>query len=109
MPLPDGRFYRLLKSSDFSNLTCFFERFFAHNSCNVLVESFLGCFWHFKFLTDTTHFAKAIAFASWPIFRLLKSCDFSNLRFFFLSGFFTHNSCNVLVESFLEVFGVFNF
>ena len=40
-PLPHGRF---LKSCLFFNLRCFSERFFAHNSCNVLAESFFAMF-----------------------------------------------------------------
>ena len=48
----------------------------AKATANVLVEPFFECFWHVKFLTQTDHFAKAIAFACarplaiWPIFKI---------------------------------------
>ena len=34
-------------SAHFSNVGCFFERFFAQNNSNVLVEWFFTCFRHF--------------------------------------------------------------
>ena len=51
--------------------------FFPQNNFNALVESFLACFWHFYFLNETDHLAKpiahakAIAFARWPIFKMV--------------------------------------
>ena len=44
----------------------FSSGFFAQNNSNVLVDWFFACFWHFQFLTQTDHFAKATAFA-WAI------------------------------------------
>ena len=52
-------------------LVFFLERFFAQNNSNVLVESFFAGFWDFQFLMQTYHFAKAIAFARWPIFKMV--------------------------------------
>ena len=66
-PFQDGRFSKL---SHFSNIWCFFERLFAQNNSNILVEWFFACFWHFQFLTQTDHFEKAIAFA-WAIDALV--------------------------------------
>ena len=72
--LQDGRFSNL---SYISNIWCFFDLFFAQNSFNILAELFFACFWHFQFLTLTDHFEKAInfawaiAFARWPIFKLV--------------------------------------
>ena len=40
----------------------------------MLVECFSGCFWDFQFLTQSDHFAKAIAFV-WgrflPVFKIV--------------------------------------
>ena len=45
-------------------LSVFLDRFFfAQNDSNVLVLCVFASFWHFKFLTQTNHFARAIAFA----------------------------------------------
>ena len=58
------------------------ERFFAENNSNALVESFFACFLHFKFLTQTDHFAKgiafawAIAFARWGIFKRVSFLEY---------------------------------
>ena len=43
-PLQDNRFS---KSSYFSNIWFFCERFFAQINFNVFVEWFFACFWHF--------------------------------------------------------------
>ena len=57
-------------------------RFFAQNNSNVLVELFLICFWHFQFLNQTDHFAKAIVFAwaiaflRWPIFKIVSFLEY---------------------------------
>ena len=64
----DGRFS---KSSDFSNIW-----FFAQKHSNVIKESFFACFSEFQVLTQTDHFAKAIAFARWPIFKIVSFVDY---------------------------------
>ena len=38
-----------LKLSHFSNIWCFFERFFAQNNSYNLVRWFFASFWHFNF------------------------------------------------------------
>ena len=53
-------------------IRCFLERFFARNKSHAVVQSLLAPFWHFKSLTQTGHFAKAIVFASWPILAIFK-------------------------------------
>ena len=56
--------------------------FFAQNNSNVVVELFLTCFWHFKFLFQSDHFAKAIifawaiAFSRWPIFKIVSFLEY---------------------------------
>ena len=50
--------------------------FFAQNNSNVLVEWVFACFWPFQFLTQTDHFAKSIAFARWPIFKLFSFVEY---------------------------------
>ena len=46
-PMHIGQFWPFSKCSDFSNIRCFLERFFAHNNSNVVVQSFFAPFWHF--------------------------------------------------------------
>ena len=60
----------------FRVLGVFFEWFFAHNISNVPLQSFFAPFWHFEFLTQTGHFVKAIALASWPILAIFKMLSF---------------------------------
>ena len=52
-------------------LAVYSRRFFAQNSPNVVVESFLHVFANFSFFTQTGHFAKAIN-------SLCKMADFQN-------------------------------
>ena len=67
-PLHDGR---LSKSSHFSNIWSFLKRSFAENNSNMIKESFVACFVECQFLTQTDHFAKAIALAWWPILKIV--------------------------------------
>ena len=56
--------------------------FFAQSISNKLAESILNCFNQFKFLAQIENFAmaiahvKAIAFARWPIFRIVSFLDY---------------------------------
>ena len=84
----------------------FFQRFFAKNNSNGLVESFFARFWPFEFLSQTDHFAKSIAFGRWPIFKMI---SFLECLVFFLAVFFPQNNSNVLVESFFARFWPFEF
>ena len=61
----------------------------------MLVESISAFFVEFKFLIQTDHFGKAIAFAKWLIFKMVSFLQY--LRFFERS--FAHNYFKVLVES----------
>ena len=103
---------RFSKLSHFSNIWCFFGQFFAQNNSNNLVERFFACLWQFKFLTETDHFAKviayawAIAFKRWPIFKIV---SFLEYLVFFFQRFFEQNNFNNLLEWFSHVFGIFNF
>ena len=105
--------YSLCKMADFQNRLIsrifgfFFERFFAQNNSNVLVESFFACFWHFCFLTQSDHFARAIAFAwaiafeRWPIFKIV---SFLEYLVFFRAVFRTEQlqfSCRMVFCMFL--------
>ena len=99
-PLQDGRFS---KWSHFSNIWCFLKRFFAQNNSKLLAESFLARFWSFEFLSQTDHFAKSIAFARWPIFKMV---SFWNIWCFF-KRFFAQNNSNLLAESFFARFWPF--
>ena len=65
----------------------------------MLPEKVFTCFRQFYFLTQSDHFAKAIAFALWPFFQFSKSSHFSNINCF-LEPFFASNICNVLMEKF---------
>ena len=74
--------HSLCKMADFQNgvisgiFVFFFERFFAHNYFNVLVESISACFFEFYFLTQIDHFGKAIAFAKWLIFKMVSFLEY---------------------------------
>ena len=70
------------KSSYFSSILCFFKQFFAQKNSIGLVEWFFASFWHFQLLTQTDHFAKAIAnaraiaFTRWLIFKIVSSLEY---------------------------------
>ena len=70
MPLHCGHFWPFLKCSHFSNISCFFEPFFAENNSNEFVETFLACFRQFYFLTQTEYFAL------WPFLAIFKMVSF---------------------------------
>ena len=74
----------------------------------MLVATFFACFRQFYFMTQTDHFAKAIAFALWLFFQFSKSSHFSNIKYF-LEPFFAYNVYNVLVEPFFASFRQFYF
>ena len=44
---------------------------------------FFACFRQFYFLTQTEHFAWAIAFALWPLLAIFKMLSFFNYYLFF--------------------------
>ena len=54
----------------------FSSGFFAQNNSNVIKGSLFACFSEFEFLTQTDHFAKAIAFARWPIFKIVSFLEY---------------------------------
>ena len=54
----------------------FSSGFFAQNNSHVLLESFLARFWPFEIVTQTDHFAKSIAFARWPIFKMVSFLEY---------------------------------
>ena len=62
------------------------ERFFAQNKWRWFVEWILTCFLEFQFLTQSEDFAWAIAFAWWPIFKLV---SFLAYLVFFGAVFYT--------------------
>ena len=72
----------LFKMFSFLEYFVFFDRFFAHNNSNVLVECFFARFLLFYFLTKTEHFSKAIAFAwaiafsRWLIFKIVSFLEY---------------------------------
>ena len=104
-----GQFWPFLKCSHFSNRKCFSERFFAHDNFNVVVQSFFAPFCHFYILTQTDHFAKAMAFARAIHLRdapFLKWPHFSNIWCFF-ERFFAQNNFNILVEWIFACFSQF--
>ena len=110
---PNWRFckvYSLCKMADFQNglfsriFGVLSKRFFAHKEIyNVLVridfsQLFLAIL-IFDFETD--HLTKSIAFARWPIFKIV---SFPRIIGVFLQRIFAQNNSNVLVESFLACF-----
>ena len=102
-PLHDGRFS---KSSHSSNIWCFLKRYFAQNNSNVIKESFFACFCESQFLTQTDHFAKAVAFARWPIFKIVSFLEY----LVFSEAVFLHRTTLMWLKSrFSHVFVNFNF
>ena len=75
-------FSQYSKWSHFSNIRGFFQRFFAQNQYNVLIDSFLICFWQFHILTQSDDFAKAIAFSWRPFLPILKMVSFPKYQVF---------------------------
>ena len=71
---------QFLKLSHFWSIWCFFERFFAHNNCNVLVEWFFAWGW----CSQTDHFAWVQPLQDG---RLLKLSHFWNIWCFFRAVF----------------------
>ena len=100
--------YRLTKTIDFqnglhfSNIGCFFQRFFAQNNLIVLVDSFSAYFWRKNFLTQTAHFAWAIPLPKWSIFKMVLFLEY---WLFFPAVFCTkqlNSSCKFIFGIFLE-------
>ena len=54
----------------------FWSGFLQKTTVTFLKNPFFQCFWHFKFLTQAEHFAKAIAFARWPIFKIVSFLEY---------------------------------
>ena len=105
--MQDGGFS---KSSHFSNIWCFFKRFFPNNNSSLLVQLFSACFWPFQFLTQTEYFSKAIgfawaiAFARWSIFKIV---SFLEYLVFFPALFYTEqlsSSFTTVLRMFLAIF-----
>ena len=113
--LQDSRFSKL---SYFSNIWCFCERFFAQNSSNAVVESFLACSCPFQFSSQSDHFQKAI-YSLCIGYSLCKMAVFQNRLiflnicccccFFFSSGFLHGTPLIWLQNRFWYVFENFNF
>ena len=53
----------------------------------MFVETFFPCFLHIYFLTQTAHFAWAIAFALWPFLAIFKMLSFFQYYLFFRAVF----------------------
>ena len=96
-PLHDGRF---LKSSHFPSIWRSLNRFFPQNNSNMIKKSFFACFFEFEFLTQTDYFAKATAFAWWPIFKIVSFLEY----LVFLKRSFAENNSNMIKESFVACF-----
>ena len=87
-------FCQFSKSSHFSNISCFYDPFYAQNSSNVPVEPLLACFSQFC-LTQSDQFCHSS-----------KSSYFLNISCF-SKPFYPYRTSNVLVEPFLACFSQF--
>ena len=87
-------FCQFSKSSHFSNISCFYDPFYAQNSSNVPVEPLLTCFSQFC-LTQSDQFCHSS-----------KSSYFFNISCF-SKPFYPYRTSNVLVEPFLACFSQF--
>ena len=54
----------------------FWSVFFTQNNCKSFAELILTRCLEFKFLIQSEDFAKAIALASWPIFRMVSFLEY---------------------------------
>ena len=75
-PWHGGHFCQYLKWTRLSNIRCFFQRLFAQNKYNVLVDLFFICFRQVYFLTQSYDFAEAIAFAWRPFLSIFQMVSF---------------------------------
>ena len=72
--------------ADFQNglisriFSVFSSGFFAQNNSELFVEWILRCFLELQFLTESEDFAKPLAFARWPIFKMVSFLEY--LAFF---------------------------
>ena len=72
----------------------------------MLIDMFFACFYTFYFLTQTDHFAKAmvfawaIAFARWPIFKIVSFVEY----LVFFPAVFLQNNSSLLVQPFSACF-----
>ena len=82
-----GHFCQYSNWSSFSNIRCLLKRFFAWNTYNVLVMSFLVCFVQFYFFAQTHDFAKAIAHGWRPFLPIFKVVSFFKYPVFFKAVF----------------------
>ena len=97
-PFNDGRFS---KTSHFSNIWCFLERFFAERKFDMIKLSLFASFLNFNFCPKLTTLQKRyIAFAWWPIFKIVSFLQY----WCFVKQFFPHNNSNMIKESFFHVF-----
>ena len=99
-----SQFWPYSKCFNFANTRCFLEPFLALHNANVVVQLFFAPFWHFYFLTQTDHFAWAIAHASWPILAIFKMLSFLNTICFLERFFHTATIYIMVVQSFLAPF-----
>ena len=111
--------YSVCSKADFKNclisriFDVFSSGFFAQNNSYNFLRSFFACFWHFKFLTQTGHFEKAI-YSVCMGYSLCKMGDFQNClisRIFdvFSSGFFAQNNSYNFLGCFFACFWNFKF
>ena len=67
----------ILKMVSFLKHLVFFGAVFCTEQLyKVFVEWILTCFLEFEFLTQSEDFAKAIAFARWPIFKMVSFLEY---------------------------------
>ena len=108
-PLEDGRF---LKSSNFSNIWCFFQRFFAQNNSSVLIDMFFRMFLDILVFEPDWPFCRAYSLCM--DYSLCKVAEFQNRlisRIFgvFSSGFLHRTTLVCSYFCFWHVFIHFNF
>ena len=89
--------------------------FFQQHNSSLPVKPLCTCFWPFWFLAQTDHFGKAIAFpwaiafARWPIFKIVSFLEYLFCFFFFFSGSLHRTTLVFLYNRFEHAFGHFNF
>ena len=107
-PLHCGHFWAFSKSFHFSNISCFYQPFFAQNNFNVFVESFFACLRHFYFLTKLSILHGLQPLHCGHFWAFSKSFHILNSSCFF-QPFFAQNNSNVFEETSLVYLRQFYF
>ena len=75
--------FQKLKCSHFSNISCFFDPFYAQKNFHLFLEIFFACFRQFYFLIQSEYFACALR----PFLAIFEILSFFEYQHFFGGAF----------------------